>query len=98
MADFDSIKISARQHIEEIPEHVQYPSLRMNFDTLEKGDTIAMTLKIIALDGKVKLDEGHKIILKEYPDNMKVVGRGVLNLIEVEKPQVDLAMQDIKSE
>ena len=92
MANFDSIKIAARQHIEDIPEHVQYPSLRMNFDTLEKNDTVTMSVKITSLDGKVKLDETHNIILKEYPDNMKVIGRGVLNLIEVEKPQ------DIKSE
>jgi len=89
MSDFDSIKITAFQHIEEIPEHVQYPSLRIGLENMEKGDIVSVRIIITDKDGKDKFNEGHRIILKEYPDNMKVIGRGVLNLIEVEKPQVD---------
>jgi hypothetical protein len=69
----------------------------MNLDTLEAGDTVAITLKITSVDGKVKLDEGHKVILKEYPTNLKVLGRGVLNFVEVERPIDNLVLpQDNK--
>ena len=88
MAEFDSIKIEPRQHVEEIPAHVQYPSLRMNFDNLEKGDIVEISLKITSVKNIIKLDESHKVLLKEYPDDKKVLGRGVLNFVEVDLPPV----------
>lgn len=83
MADFDSIKIAAFQHIEDIPEHVQYPSLRIGLENIVKGDKVMVQITVKDKDEVIKFDEKHRIILKEYPDNGRVVGRGVLNLIEV---------------
>jgi len=88
MADFDSIKITAFQHIEEIPEHVQYPSLRIGLENIEKGDKVIVQITVKDALDVTKFDEKHRIILKEYPDNARVVGRGVLNLIEVPKEPV----------
>lgn len=87
MADFDSVKIAAFKHTEDIPEHVQYPSLRIGLENIEKGDKITVSIKVKDKDDVIKFDESHRIIMKEYPQGTKVVGRGVLNLIEVEIPK-----------
>lgn len=97
MADKETIKTLER--IITIPAKVEYPSIRMILDSglLVKGDRIILQLTVIDSKDKEKFNESNKITLKEYPDDLEVIGRACLDLTETYKTIiVEEEVQSIK--